>query len=1832
MMRTSLKSRKVKIIVWMLLFTFVTEIFYPTAAYALTGGPSQPEVQSFEPVGTSDMVDVFSGDFTYNIPLMDVGGYPVNISYHSGINTDQEASWTGLGWNINPGSITRNMRGLPDDFNGDAVTTEFNRKNNITVGVDVSSDVELAGYKFLEALKKAGVELTVSAGMNYNNYKGIGLSIGASPSASLAETNSGTLTGSLGINLSSQDGLSVNPSLSFSKENDVVHETHVGKSTKTVSIGLPYNSREGLKSVTVSASKGVSENRLVLRHKNHGLQKKKFGSTKSIGAGISFASPSYSPTAGTPLTNFSASFELNLGFTGLALLADASATGYFNIQYVSDKSINNPGYGYLYAHEASKAGARGMHDFNREKDGSFTEHIPAIALAQHTYDAYSVAGQGVGGMYMPRRGDIGTVFDAYTENTGAGFDVGGIDIGGGAFFQGGGNIKLNDSYTRTGRWINRNETTGSLAFKKSTGNDLYEPSYFMQAGEMVPETDTMLFKAMGEFSPVRVGLRPGDFASTTALNSLENNDESWRSNISRNTRNERERRNQVIHTLTSEEASVAGLDKYIKFYTGSTPQTRRLDSIPRTNYPGHHISELSVFRPDGMRYVYGIPAYNTKQEEVTFAIDTKTPGACATGLTGFSANQATTDNNSGGDHFYQKSIMPQYAHSYLLTAVVSPDYVDRTGNGLTEDDLGNYTKFNYVRAAQGYKWRIPFNQASHNEGMKSDEYDDKASFLYGEKEIWYLASIETRTHLAIFHLENRADSYGSTGYNGGGIDSSKPLQKLRKISLYAKPEYQSLGTGASPIKEVHFEYSYELCKPATGRLENNDGSPVDAGGFTNEGGKLTLKKVYFTYGKSKKGKLSPYVFNYADMNHDGTQDTNFPYHIKGYDRWGNYKPVGPNVGCYQNGDLSTAEFPYVDQDYARTSSYSAAWCMTSIDLPSGGTIEVDYEADDYAFVQDKRAMQMMTIEGVSDDKTGSNLKTYLFDPPGADFETQTPQKFIFFRLQNPIVAGNPTAADALVKKKYFQDFNGNPFKYLYFKFMVNVAGEGEAQAYEYVPGYMEYDHHGVVTDQTIQIGGQSHYYLAYVKIKDVKVSNSLSGNAHPVSKAAWQFARLYLPYVAFKQDKLGEKFTLRSIVGALDAMATTLAQVVIGFNASMRKRRCGNEFEPSKSWIRVYSPEYKKAGGGTRVKRLQLVDNWKQMTGKSKYVDGVFGQEYDYTIYDKENAQTMSSGVATYEPLLGGEENPWRQPDIYDINRALAPSNEFYLELPYGESMFPGPSVGYSKVTVKNLTAPGVERNGSGSVVHEFYTARDYPTISHKTDPDFIVKKPGIAQLVGYTKSSMDVSQGFVIELNDMHGKPKSQWVYQEGKQEAISGVEYKYKVSATDSTRLDNTVKVVYPDGSIQNKMIGIDYDVTVDSRNSHTYAGSVEFSGNLNGFWAILFPAAIGAIYPNFTESNMIFNSMSVTKVINRYGILDKTIAYDLGSKVSTENLLYDAETGGVLLTGTVNQYDDPIYSFTYPAHWVYEGMGLAYKNIGLEVKGRSIESISQYLVPGDELLVNEGGNKYTAWVVAKSPSLDVQTRFGVTVNTGTAFTSVKVIRSGRRNQQSTPIGSVVSLKNPINGSKLILAQTPDPLVRDYYSSILNAEAVVFEDSWPTYCSCEYENLDNYNPYVAGLKGNWRAKRSYLHLSSRKQSRINENVNVRRDGTMGSFSPFWEYAAGAGWADDTTNWTWTSEITVFSPRGQELENKDALNRYSGALYGYSELLPTAVANNARYREIAFDGFEDYKFHGCAENHFSFRKDSALVEKRNSHTGRYSIGIPPGSSIEIERVIENCR
>ncbi|MEO0776043.1 MAG: hypothetical protein AAF146_05745, partial [Bacteroidota bacterium] len=113
------KKQRLRVAAIFCLLTFVQSLVLPPVARALTAGPTAPEASSFEPVDTTDMVNLATGDFTYNIPLLEVpgpeGGYPLALAYHAGIKPLAEASWVGLGWNLSPGAINRTVNAYPDD-------------------------------------------------------------------------------------------------------------------------------------------------------------------------------------------------------------------------------------------------------------------------------------------------------------------------------------------------------------------------------------------------------------------------------------------------------------------------------------------------------------------------------------------------------------------------------------------------------------------------------------------------------------------------------------------------------------------------------------------------------------------------------------------------------------------------------------------------------------------------------------------------------------------------------------------------------------------------------------------------------------------------------------------------------------------------------------------------------------------------------------------------------------------------------------------------------------------------------------------------------------------------------------------------------------------------------------------------------------------------------------------------------------------------------------------------------------------------------------------------------------------------------------------------------------------------------------------------------------------------------------------------------------------------------------------------------------------------------------------------------------------------------------
>jgi hypothetical protein len=209
----------------LLLLVLSTNIFAPGISYALTSGPTQPEASSFEPIDTTDMVNIQTGDLAYNLPLLEIpgpeGGYPLSLSYHAGIQTNEDASWVGLGWTLNTGAINRNVNGYPDDWSGTSTTSHVYWSGGQTTTYNVGFNIGIAntpvsvgfGLAFSsDTYRGFGVGMNIGVGYAWklggDFGLNAGLNVGVSPygdaymSASLGVGHSGKVfSESLGISV-----------------------------------------------------------------------------------------------------------------------------------------------------------------------------------------------------------------------------------------------------------------------------------------------------------------------------------------------------------------------------------------------------------------------------------------------------------------------------------------------------------------------------------------------------------------------------------------------------------------------------------------------------------------------------------------------------------------------------------------------------------------------------------------------------------------------------------------------------------------------------------------------------------------------------------------------------------------------------------------------------------------------------------------------------------------------------------------------------------------------------------------------------------------------------------------------------------------------------------------------------------------------------------------------------------------------------------------------------------------------------------------------------------------------------------------------------------------------------------------------------------------------------------------------------------------------------------------------------------------------------------------------------------------------------------------------
>jgi hypothetical protein len=1933
------KEKVFRIIAMYLVLNMTFQYAAPTIAFALTSGPGQPEFSSFEPVGTSDMVDIYSGDFTYNIPLLSVpgpnGGYPINLAYHSGPGVDEEASWVGLGWNVNMGAINRQLRGLPDDFNGDEITQRSHIKPNTTVALNMNTKV----FEFLGSPQS----VTPSTGyphpiwqIYYNNYKGLGYRVSVSTGL-----HNSTNTRSLGLGLSfdSQNGVGVEPDFSAG--------VHFGKLRFNVDGGIGYNSRQGLQggsfAISGMAIKGGSKN-------NH----------VKLSSSISFGSQFNVPVVTMPTrTN---TFPFSIGVNPVHGTDDpfgVSTTGFFKADgptsywsgFVSDSKVANDGittskaYGYLY--NSSSASSSDMKDFQRENI-PYSKKVPNLAPSTFSYDIFSQSGQGTGSQFRSYANAVGILNERETANEDFSYPIN-LEYGAGTlgFINNshfGAGFTYDAGISQSGAWssVGTNddvEFRNNLSFGDAT-NPGYQASPFLVYGDKsgVLNGEDHL-QAWGGDEAVKVKLRKlNDETWLKRQFSAENNFVKYESdnsgivagNAQRVKSSEPKRRATNMEVLTDVQAHDYGFTRNI----GYTVSSGAYINNGKTFYGGtrsNHISEITTVQDDGMRYTYGLPAYNNNQFDGSFAVNAPT-GNFNTKTVNIPHSTGSTEVDLSGtyDEYEQQTQIGPYVHSLLLSSVVSSDYVDLANDGPSDDDYGYWVRFNYDKSSSDYHWHIPYEGANYYEGKKGDPTDDRGSYSCGDREEYFLSSVETKTHIALFYLSKREDGVMAADDLNGGSPGSSPgdvqrLFKLDSIKLYTKTEFYSdiptktLRSNPVALKTAHFDYTYELCGKGTssyynqfttnntGALVSNLGASPTTGhpNINGNKGKLTLKKVWFTYQTSERGELSPYLFNYGNTTL-GSDDNPY-YDPTAVDRWGNYKKLDNYIGG--SNLYPYTDNPYTDQRSTQSSNeqipLAGVWSLKQITVPSGAVINVNYESDDYAYVENQPAMRMFDIYSLGSLPATYDDERQAVDPltgfPYTEYaeslpEIATGQYRIYFRLETPQPYSASLAANSSFIQQYYLD-NGNLHK-LYFRAFMDLLNSGNLNQKEkdYVTAYadVDYTNNTATGDPPFGMAKScspcTDFDLGFITVKGEPIQ--LPVNPIPNLKVS-PFIKAALQHLHFNRPELVHTAVpysttvaaqVSNLVSSISLQEQDIVQAMTGFNAYAYLKMYGREIDLNgRSQIRLYEPDEIKYGGGSRVRSITVNDSWDN--DPTNTVSGVdpdnysYGIEYDYSI--EENGRTISSGVC-YEPHIGGEESALRQPIEYVHSTPLLSNENLFLEKPLMESYYPGPSVGYRKVTVKstapydadldddnNLNNSNILKNDAAPIsIYEFYTPKEFPVVFDQTDINSdkaIVRPlmiPGIFS--SFTKRQAR-SQGYSIVLNDMAGKLRSltqrtRPTTNNPDGSIITKTEYNYY---TDQPFSDNTenhlsskVQVLLDDGSFQSASVGESHDIFIDMNENlqHSLAGGLDANLDVSNI-----PFAFISLFPQIQKKQLSMRTVVVNKIIYRTGIIKEVVATHEASTIKTESIAFDIETGEPLLTKTTNEFGDPVYQYTYPGHWFYAGLQGGYKNFGVVIdnlySGGTLPSIvtdaggygrvtigtnyfdggvpADFFTPGDEVWIDFSSATDARYHVIKVGSnyIDLVSRNGHFIATGLSIESIRIIHSGHDNMQSVNVGAL-TLKNASSSSVPFPQYDPQNNATHFttntsyaLSDIISSSAIEYSDIDQVHCvhTCSDDTEDPLDiiadPYAIGTRGLWRPYRSYVFETDRTQT-----DDIRTDGTYSGFSAFtWTDPASAD-----AQWIKANTITKYSPHGFELENKDANGIYSAALFEYNRTLNTAVASNAKYKEIAYDGFEDYHplMQSCDEfnDHWGYTASYSMLDNTQAHTGKYSLKIANGGSVTL--------
>ncbi len=1030
------------------------------------------------------------------------------------------------------------------------------------------------------------------------------------------------------------------------------------------------------------------------------------------------------------------------------------------------------------------------------------------------------------------------------------------------------------------------------------------------------------------------------------------------------------------------------------------------------------------------------------------------------------------------------------------------------------------------------------------------------------------------------------------------------IEFLEKIVVFSKTK-DPFSKDIKPDQTTFFEYDYSTWP----------GQPNSA---ASNGGRLTLRKVWTEGEGLAKGKISPYVFQYqykplsdysaatkavygpilpaTNLNQSPGWSPNMG------DGWGNLSAFGPFLGRrlaehqYQGNNL--AEKPgfqnLIPSGYIKPDP--AAYRLKQIQLPGGGEILVDYEENEYQYVQNRRAMGLANVIEAGNEMDGgrySRTPFYIVDPRDLGLEKV-----------NSNTGGNYQELERQVAviNDFFKDRPGLGAEMVYYKFLYrlrNLGSENQSidpfgKQVEWIDGYSKFDGAEII---------QKPGYGYCIKVK-LKADNA--GRPNIPRTACYEYfantryqmetgpesigdAENYInsKYTTWQKDLISTSAADRlkaRLLGVVPLMVWMVGKNIPGSVQIPNFDEVGIGFNKDLSWLRLPMLKPKK-GGGVRVKKILYYDaGMENEAGTAMF----YGKEYHYGTPEilptygtpaVSSIRMVSSGVASNEPGELRPENPFttylpKKSQTW-LQRVLVGENKDQSEGPIGEMIMPPPSVGYSRVIAQDINT---QAHGTGYTCHEFITYKDFPvdavysaigqdTSEIKTSGErgiaftslddqkekdrFNIGAGGGAGIVSfgfnYSMAKYWASQGFRVIQHDLNGKPRRNASYAgvyERSLMAVNNMLTSQRLPGelesdeiTHYSRPGELLPVVrdYKTGKVEYDIPGKETDVALETRAIEDNNMNLGVSFDLN-FWVLPINPTMSLGLSIGISENSLF-SYSASNVIRYPSFVKSVESYKDGIKSRQDFLIHDYHTGQALVTRSFDHFDKAVYQVNVPAYWKYETMGPWY----LQNSGSSQVQETQQMAEQLTFYDFEPFERYQSGKkLIKGILKPVQNWENMVSQSSTVF--------GQPSHASSEVNTLIAANEGLSSSNGLLKP----------NRLLPIASYAYKA--PTFLS----NLPG-----EALKGGL-IKGAYQRFDF---SNVPSN-----------------YPGG--------NWIMTDSSTVWHPSGIPLEKANALKEYSSTDVSSDIYMKKSSSAFARYGQNLFEDFEDV----------------ANALDSNAHTGTKSI------------------